>query len=269
MNHNSDKRIILADYIFEDLGPEEMIQIEQEIKEDPEVSELYNLNVNVKDYLKAKIQLEEMKSDPCLAEAEELAEHAFEDQDTFTEDRASKPKVKPWVKGPRLFFTASIAATIAALVLISVFKPFTNTERLFQGYYAPLNASDYSQRGETSSLYKDLSEGINRYIQGDYEESTVFFNQMGSVYADQPEVQFFSGLAYLGLEQYEQAGVILADYVEHNTRFLPEALWYLSLTCLKTGDIAQARDLLIRLSAYEGMYKRSSQLLERKLRRIK
>ncbi len=270
MTRNSNNRIRLADYIFGDVGPDERKRIEKEIREDPKFSELHDLNVKVKDYLSAKIQLEEMRSDPGLDEANRLAGLAFKDQTVMKEPEGMKSDGRPKRgKGRRIIFTAAVAASVAAVVLISLLRPFTDPERLFTAYYEPLDASDYTQRDATSELYNDLSEGINSYTGGNYKEARLIFDRLGSVYKHQPEVQFFSGLTYMGLEQYQHAKVTLEDYIDNYSRYLPEAIWYLSLCCIKTGDLKEAEDLLIRMNAYEGMYEKDAQAIWRKLHRIR
>ena len=96
-----------------------------------------------------------------------------------------------------------------------------------------------------------------------------FLTQVESVQGGLPEVDLFRGLSHIGLEQFGTAKGILADYIENNTRYLPEAIWYLSLCYLKSGEYAKSRALLTRLEAYDGMYMEDAQALERKLRRMK
>jgi len=269
MKENTNSSVWLANYIYDDLDPEEIVEIEQELSEDIELSASFRMNVKVKDYLKAKIQLEEMKSDPMLAEAERLAEHAFESTSGEMGMAAGQHHGISGFIRPRFIYSTAIAATITMLIAIRFFAPFTNPDRLFQVYYEPLDASDYSQRGGANDLDQNLSEGINSYIHGNYEQSNLLFNQMGSDYGNQPEIQLFNSLTYMGLEQYSAARDILDGYVESNYRYLAEATWYLSLCYLKTGDVAKARELLSQLDAYDGMYKEDAQSLERKLRRLK
>ena len=269
MKDNLNSRIRLANYIYDDLGPEEIVEIEQELVKDPELSESYRLNMQVKEYLKAKIQLEEMKSDPSLDEAEKLANLAFENESAGDEIIENDPQRVPGVSRKWFIYSSAIAAAIVMLIVIRVFVPFTSSDRLFQNYYEPLNASDHSQRDKVQDLNLNLTDGINSYIQGNYERSSLLFNQMGSVQEVQPEVQLFRGLNYMALGQYEPAREILNNYIENNYRYLPEATWYLSLCYLKTGDVNEARLHLTQLDAYEGMYKEDAQALARKLQRIK
>ena len=78
MEHNYKRNRRLADYIYNDLSPEEQVEFEMELSNDPELSEYYELNTQVKEYLQTKIQLEEMRSDPMLEDAEKLADLAFQ-----------------------------------------------------------------------------------------------------------------------------------------------------------------------------------------------
>ena len=57
--------------------------------------------------------------------------------------------------------------------------------------------------------------------------------------------------------------------VDGNTRYLPEAMWYLSLCYLKVSEVEKAAALLGQLESYDGMYKEDAQTLLKKLRRFK
>jgi tetratricopeptide (TPR) repeat protein len=264
----NNHKLKLADYLYQDLDAGESLEFENKISEDPELHETYHLNVKVRDYLKAKIRLEEMRSDPMLGEAEKLAELAFQ-----KDPPAGEPKHPGSASGKvlrtRLMYIPAVAAIYIILLAIRLFIPANMPDILFENFYRPLPAADYIQRGEAGVNLSDLSEGIALYNQGAYEESIRVLDRAGSVQGGLPEADLFRGLDYLGLEQYETARDILAEYTENNTGHLPEALWYLSLCYLKTGEYAKSRALITRLEAYDGIYKRNAHVLERKLRRIK
>jgi hypothetical protein len=88
MEEKIDRYRKLADYIYDDLSVEEAGVIEKEISTDPQWSDSYQRNRQVKDFLQAKIQLEDMRSDPLLEEAQKLAEMAF-DPDTAAAVKSS------------------------------------------------------------------------------------------------------------------------------------------------------------------------------------
>jgi len=269
MNQYSPNETKMANYLYDDMAEEEIVEFERELSADPELSESYRMNRLVKEYLVSKVQLEELKSDPSLAEAERLANLAF-GHTHIQEDQPVEDRIQKRNQGRKIYiYSAAVAAAIAILVVFRFVATPTNTDLLYQDYYVPLDASDYSQRGEVNDLYEDLSEGINSYIQGDYQLSNSLFKEMETVYQNQPEVELFSALTYMGLEQYESAREILDQYIENNFRYMPEALWYLSLCYLKTGEFEKAGEMLFQLEAYDGMYKEDAQSLEKKLRRIR
>jgi len=268
MNRNSNIDIKLANYLYNDMDPEEIVEFEEEMSENPELSESFRMNTKVKEYLEAKVQLEEMRADPSFKEAERLADLAFSDQTAEPEIQKRDHRISKTIRH-RFIYLSAIAATITLVVLIRIFVPFANTDRLFQAYYSPMDASDFNQRGEQNDLYQNISDGIVSYNQGDYEKSNLIFNQLNDHGTHHPEVQLFRGLTHIGLGQYTLARDILQEYIDGNSRYIPEATWYLGLCYLKTGDVEKARLHFNNLDAYEGLYKEDAQLLARKLRRMK
>ena len=258
----------LADYIYDDLSPEEIVEMETEITRDPQLSESYRLNMQVKDYLQAKIQLEEMRSDPLLEDAETLADMAFELESTDVEEPVIQPIGRKKNRVRTMAFTAAIAASVAVIIAIGL-PSSLDQGRLFDAYYVPIEASDYSQRGAGDETYSSIAKGINNYMDGNYTQSIEQFNTLASDPAFRPEVLFFTGLSYLGLGQYEDAQNTLELLVDGGKRYQPEALWYLSLCHLKTGELEKANELLGQLEEYDGLYRQDAQSLRKKLRRLK
>jgi len=268
MERYMDKNRRLADYIYNDLDREEVVELEREISNDPELSESYQLNMRVKEYLQAKIQLEEMRSDPQLEDAEKLAGMVF---DLESHDEAEKVTVSRGRNRSRIriwSFAAAVAATIAILISFGIIPSTISQDKLFDRYYEPYAASNYLQRGESKEKYRDITNGINDYMGGRYSQS---IDQLGGLIAVsdiQPEVQLFTALSYIGLGQYQDAQNILESAVNGNTRYQPESMWYLGLCYLKTGEVEKASSLLERLEKYDGLYQRDARSLRKKLRRF-
>ena len=270
MKKDANRHKKLADYLYHDLDPEEKEALERKISENPDLAESYRLGSKAKKYLKAKIELEEMRSDPSLAEAERLAGLAYgNDPGTGTTSAPTGGGLERLGPRKKYFFTAVAAAVAVILVMIGLSPSFTSADRLFQNYYEPLDASDYTQRGDGSDLYLNLSEGISIYNQGDYEKSNRVFSHLYAIHAPVAEVRLFSGLTYMGLGAYDTAAHFLEELLANNVRYVPEATWYLSLCYLKTGELEKAGDLLSGLDEYEGLYREQAQDLRRKLRRIR
>ena len=106
-------------------------------------------------------------------------------------------------------------------------------------------------------------------MEGNYNQSIVLFNELNSIAVIRPEVELFTGLSYMGIGQFQRAQSILQMTVDNNTRYLPEALWYLSLCCLKEHEVDKAVAFLGQLESYDGMYKKDAQALLKKLRRFR
>jgi len=265
MERKQDRNRRLADYIYNDMNPEEVVEMEREISHDPELSVSIELNMQVKDYLQAKIQLEEMKADPQLENAEKLAEMAFENASPKEMD---KPVRRPGRKLIRnIAFASAVAAGITIIIAIALFPSNLDQDQLFASYYTPFEASDYSQRGVSNEIYRDVAVGINYYVAGNYNQTIDQFSQLASEPTLESEVQFFTALSYLGLGEYRSAQGILQS-IDGANRYQAETLWYLSLCCLKTGEFEEANMLLGQLEAYDGKYKKDAQALRKKLRRF-
>jgi len=269
MKHKSDIKRRVADYIYNDLSPEEFVEIEREISMDPQLSESYRLNMQVKDYLQAKLQLEEMRSDPQLENAEMLADVEFDSESRDEQHHELNPVSQSGRRIRNITFAAAIAAAVTIIIAVGIIPSNMDQDRLFDRYYEPMEASDYSQRGEPNEIYRDIANGINNYIDGNYRQSIDQFSELASDPAIRSEVHFFTGLSFLGLGQYQHAQNNLELVVDGNSRYQAETLWYLSLCYLKTGEFEKATVLLGQLEIYDGMYKEDAQTLRKRLRRFK
>jgi hypothetical protein len=267
MENKTHRNRKLADYIYNDLDRESVAEIEREISSDPELSESYQLNLQVKEYLKAKLQLQEMQSDPMLEDAEKLADMAFDTEIPDQSKHASVPVSRNGRRIRQLTFAIALAASVA--LLLSLLRPFNvDQNRLYDRYYAPLEASDYSQRGSSDEQLSAVARGINLYLEGEYAQSILELNTISFDPAFRAEVEFFSALSYMGLNQYKDAQSLFESLLPEENRYQLETLWYASLSYLKTGESARALSLLEQLEQYDGLYQKGAQRLRRKLVRI-
>ena len=273
MGREIERNRQLADYIYKDLSSEEVVEMERELSKDPQLADSYRLNVEVKEYLQAKLQLEEMLADPQLEDAERLAELAFSkkssepvvEQPVINKSRSIVPRKNRTL---RLTMVTALAASIALIIAFGIMPGSLNSDALFDQFYEPFAASNGNQRNQAQEVYKEISVGINHYMDGNYQQSIEQFSKLGSDPSIQPEVQLYSALSYLGLGQYSSAQNILESLSGGLSRYQTEALWYHSLSCLKTGDYEKADAILEQLEKYDGLYQKDSQFLRRKVRRL-
>ena len=268
MERKLDRNRRLADYIYNDLGSEEVVEIKKEISQDPQFSESYQLNMQVKDYLQAKIQLEEMRSDPQLEDAEKLANIAFEMESHGELKLEPLPPVTKRKRIRYMTFAVAVAASVAIIISVGIIPSSLDQDRLFDRYYEPYEASDYAQRGGANEMYRDMATGINNYVDGNYQNSIDQFSTLASIPDIQSEVQFYSALSYLGLGQYQSAQYMLESVLDGASRYQAEILWYLSLCYLKASELDKATAVLGQLEIYDGLYQKDAQTLRKKLRRL-
>lgn len=269
MERKLDRNRRLADYIYDDLDPEEIVEMEGEISKDPLLSESYRLNMQVKDYLQAKLQLEDMKGDPLLEDAEKLADMAFKFDSYNDQSLASIPANHRRKRIRNIAVATVLAASVSLVITVGIITGSNDQDRLFDQYFEPIEASDYRQRGQLNELYKVVAEGINHYMEGNYDQTISLFDERISDPAIRPEVNLFTGLSYMGLGQFQHATTILEMSIDGNSRYLPESMWYLCLCYLKTGEFEKSVALLGQLKSYDGMYKEDAQSLLKKLRRAR
>ncbi len=268
MGREIDRNRKLADYIYKDLKVKEVVEMENAISSDPQWSDSYRLNVEVKDYLQSKLQLEEMREDPELEDAERLADLAFDTLAHKSPVKEIKPRASKRNPSRRMFYATALAASVAIIIAIGILPPKLNEGGLFDRYYEPYAASNNYQRGEDNELYRDIGVGIDHYREGSYQQSIDQFRKLGANPAIQWEVQLYSGLSHIGLGQYQAAQTHFESILTGEYRYQAETLWYLSLCYLKTGEFEQALSHLQQLGAYDGLYKKDAQVLRRKIRRL-
>jgi hypothetical protein len=73
----------------------------------------------------------------------------------------------------------------------------------------------------------------------------------------------------MGLEKFPLAKQALQQVLDNESRYHLEAMWYLSLCYINTGEIDPAMVLLNQLETYQGVYRTDAQALVKKLRRIR
>lgn len=280
MGAYSERSAQLAGYLYGDLEPNEMEQIEREISRDPELAGSYRINVKVRDYLKAKVQLEEMRGDPGLEKAMRWAGQSAGSEDANRDRGRSLMGSGPRLSGIRgagarirdwrrpLYVAAALAAALALVLCLRAWMP-QDPGKLYYSYYQPFEASDFTRRGDAEEKYRDVSDAIRSYLSGNYPETIRLFDHLASNPGLMPEVTLFRGLSYMGLGMFERAEIELERCLADGTRYRPEAMWYLALCKIRLEKYDQAGTLLGQLEYYAGMVGEDARELGGKIRRIR
>jgi tetratricopeptide (TPR) repeat protein len=163
------------------------------------------------------------------------------------------------------FFYLKVAAAIAILaVVIKLLMPVEeDSEKLFQAYFKPYpNVFEPTLRG--TSEMTDRAETFLAYEQGNYQKALAGFNEI-LMNGHEPGVLLLAGNANLMLGNVQEAKnnflLLIKNYDELDT----QAKWFLSLCCLKEGDIDQAKIMWEELGGTEISYEKKAKELLKKV----
>ena len=142
-----------------------------------------------------------------------------------------------------------VAAVIVAAVLCGLgvwWSWFLNPsdERLYMAYFVPDSGLPVAMSGTDTSRYA-FYDGMISYKEGDYAAALA---RWASVGAPTDTMQYFNGLAYMGLGRMsEAADQLLAVSSNRRSAYYREAHWYLALCHLRQGNRKTAVSLLKRI----------------------
>lgn len=148
-----------------------------------------------------------------------------------------------------------ILATIGGGLLLT--QQGRHNQQLFEQYYS-LESGAFGLRSGNTTLEKSLEQGLQFYELGDYKSAISLFD----LSPDNLMARLYKGISYMELGQFDKASnefsVILSD---NDNLFLDQARWYLALSCLKTGNIADAKSHLAVIASDRSVYKTRAQKL--------
>ena len=211
----------LEKYLRDNMSPPERTQFEEDLENNPELSEALSLQRDLMMGIK-------MHFDDRLKEA-------FNKIDLESEKKGDAGKTQM-----RTLWKWAASAAVG-LTLVGVFY-FMNTQdrnqRLFSAYYADFpNIIERTQRDAESPI-----EDAFTYFQNkQWHEASEAFEALQT---EQPTTfypKFYQALSLLNLDQPEKAIPLFESVIQStDTRFTDPARWYLSLAYLKMDDEEQA-----------------------------
>jgi len=157
------------------------------------------------------------------------------------------------------FIGMAAAAAIAVIVIVKTLTPSYTPDSLYSEYYKPLNAYSTTTRNNANVL-DPFSNAVALYNQAKYKSALVIFTDLTKQETNNQTYLFFSGITYMGLEDYNNAIVLLSKVVtSESDDYKKESKWYLGLSYLKTGEIEKASKYLTELSNSNGYYQNQAQ----------
>ncbi len=219
---------LIEKYLQGEFSEEEKKAIEQKMAEDPELWAETNLHRNLHQFLQNQEEIKLRDQLKVLAKAE---------------NKKNKP-----------FLTYGIAATISLLVLFGIFfwydQQKITTAEIFAARFEPypmvLNQRNVSQENQ------DLQSAINAYLDQDYQQAIVYFDEVINRDTLVTLAQFYQGVSYLALKQPEKSSEKLSVVKQSDQALLKQqALWYTGLAYVISDEREQALAIFKELAGYE------------------
>lgn len=160
----------------------------------------------------------------------------------------------------RLWYYYAAAACIGLIALV-IFLPRAekNPEALYAAYFQPYpNVFEPTLRGEPVQTLR--SRAFQAYDEGNYENAATLFSELAKDNKD-AGVLLLLGNSNLVLGKTAEAEQNFADVISGFDQLDTEAKWYLSLCHLKTGEPAEATNLLKEIAQTETFYAPKAQRL--------
>jgi len=171
------------------------------------------------------------------------------------ENKEEIPVIPMW--GWLIQYKTVIAAVITPLILVSIvifnLKTSNDPLPLFNQYFTYYdNQGSGILRGDKDEEL--LQTALLLYDRGKYLESLQIFDQIKINEKNNKTIWMYAGNANLGQGNTSKAIPMFESIIQHNTGFVLQAKWYLSLCYLKDGNLEKAESLLEEIKTI-GKYK--------------
>lgn len=256
----------IASYLLGNLSKEEVALVEKRMSEDIRFRESVllqkelhaSLDENDWSYVKnaAPEKIQEYEKLFKSKETAQLKEAILQAQ--FDYKKNTSTKRRPW-----LYYLS--AAVVIAVIAISVLLPKAQTpQELFVAYYTTSDIPSLVSRGGEED--SELIDAERYFEDADYTEALEILTPKAvTVTKNKASVLLYKGISEMELSQFEKAHATFDQLIESDLIDAPMGLWYEALLYLKTGDIKNAKILLLQIqeSASNYKYEEAKELLEK------
>ncbi|GGG82449.1 hypothetical protein GCM10007415_14170 [Parapedobacter pyrenivorans] len=222
----------ISQYLNGELGAIEQAAFEQRLHTDPtwqqKVSEVKTLRVGVREA--------------------NLVDQLNEWHEEVRSTNGGEAKAR-WLHR-RWWVAASMAAAVLLGVWWGVFSEQSD-EQLYQAYFVQDTGLPVAMSGTDTSHYM-FYDGMIDYKEGKYADALAKWAPLAQAGEMTDTLRYFSGMAYMGLEQTELAIEQLFPVASNRlSACYEEAVWYLALCYLRQGNRETAVALLKRIDGNE------------------
>ena len=164
------------------------------------------------------------------------------------------------------YISVAAAAVLGIFILVKTLIPSSDTDTLFNSFYAPLNTVSSVTRGVNNGESNSYASAIESYKLGYYKAAATGLSSEILSYPNLIAPRFFMGITQLALGNYDQAINFLSDVSANSVDYGKEARWYLGLAYLKKGEKEKASACFGPLAKSPGYYSKRSEKILRRLK---
>ncbi len=194
-----------------------------------------------------------------MAMRENLRNISREQHDQANEKRGiATPKTK------NLFWYAAASVIVLMVVFTSLMRSRSySSQQLYANYYQPYKSGESVSRSASGS-YNSLNVALKEINQGKYQEALESMSMVPAKERDGYSINFYSGVAYQELGEYNHAIGSFSEVVKHGDNLLVEqSEWYIGLCYLRIDERQKALDQFRLIASRNGFYgEQSSKLLK-------
>ncbi len=235
----------LDEYILERLPLNKRITLECELEEDDQL-------VNEVEKRKRVIgNIRQISRESLLQEFEDWDTNGYQEKKKEIDKKEKKEFSLP----------AFASYLIAAIIMLGVYllthnyDPSKNfsPDKAYEFYFEPVNARVIFSSRNDSDLSEERKAVISKYQDHDFEGAIMDMN----AYLDENDdaiIQMISGISYLAVGQNETGEQRLIYAGNRDKKLLVYTNWFLALSYMKTGQMEESKEYLLRVTDLGGYY---------------
>lgn len=167
-------------------------------------------------------------------------------------------------KTSRLIGAAASVAAVISVGAMTLNQEKTSAKELYQNTYKPYEATGLYRSG---AIATPEMVGIDFYNEKNYPEALNRFKIVLKNNADHPMCNFYSGLCYQQLGEYNKAIMAFQNVInEHDNLFIEQAQWYKALSQLQINDLKRAYQSFSLIVKNNGYYSKNAKDILKKLK---
>jgi len=235
---NEELYIGFENYLNDEMTASEKIEFEENLQNDKQLQEKFELYKQTTRFLEAKFS----------SETADFNQNLNTISQEYFSDKNLKPKVislKPW------YF--AVAASVA-IVFCAWF--FTQNSNLSYGDFDDHENAYFMERSNSDT---DLKEAQNSFNKRDYKNAVISFEKTKIT---APETKYFYAIALIETDRYSKAETVLKSIEAGNSIYKFKAIWYLALSNLKQEKIEETKKYLKLIPEDAEEYEKAQNLLD-------